>query len=250
MIVYDKLKEMSRQRASYFCLLDPDNFNGKQASEYAGLCEENGADGILVGGSMMFNDCFEENLKQIKETVKNIPVIIFPGLFNFVSPYADALFLLSMISSRNAQILIGEQVRATPLIRRYGLEAIGTGYMLIDGGNFTSVQYMSHSLPIPWDKDDIAAVHALTAEYLGMRMIYMDSGSGATRSISEDMIRCVKKEISIPLVVGGGIRDPETAQKKAQAGADFIVTGNILEKEFNPGLIREFADAIHSVHRT
>jgi len=249
MKIYNRLVEMSRQRANYFCLLDPDNFDGAQATEYTQLCEENGADGILVGGSMMFHDRFEENLIKINQAAKNIPVIIFPGLFNFVSPYADALFLISMISSRSAQMLIGEQVRAAPLIRKYGLEAIGTGYILIDGGKPSSVQYMSHSIPIPYDKDEIAAVHALTAQYMGYRMIYMDSGSGAENSISESMIKCVKKEINIPLVVGGGIRDPQIAHQKALAGADFIVTGNILEKEFKPQLIREFSQAIHSVLR-
>ncbi|MCF7919457.1 MAG: geranylgeranylglyceryl/heptaprenylglyceryl phosphate synthase [Candidatus Cloacimonetes bacterium] len=249
MKIYEKLQNMAQERAGYFCLLDPDNFNGTQANELAALCEENGADGILVGGSMMFHDRFEENLRKIKESVKAIPVLIFPGLFNFVSPYADALLLISMISSRNAQMLIGEQVRATPLIRKYGLEAIGTGYILIDGGKPTSVQYMSHSMPIPHDKDDIAAVHALTAEYLGHRLVYMDSGSGAADSISESMIRCVKREITIPLVVGGGIRNPETARAKAIAGADFIVTGNVLEKDTVSTLIREFAEAVHSVTR-
>lgn len=249
MTTYEKLQNLAKKGSHYFCLLDPDNFNGMQANEYTIICEENGADGILVGGSMMFHDRFEENLKKISESAKNIPVIIFPGLFNFVSPYADALLLLSMISSRNPQMLIGEHVRAAPLIRKHDLEAIGTGYILIDGGNSTSVQYMSHSLPIPYTKDDIAAVHALTGEYLGHRIIYMDSGSGAKQAISNSMISAVKKEISIPLIVGGGIRTPETAKQKAEAGADFIVTGNILEKEFNPGLIKEFANAVHSVKK-
>lgn len=249
MTTYEKLQTLANKGSHYFCLLDPDNFDGMQASEYARVCEENGADGILVGGSMMFHDRFEDNLKQISESVSNIPVIIFPGLFNFVSPYADALLLLSMLSSRNPQMLIGEHVRATPLIRKYGLEAIGTGYILIDGGNSTSVQYMSHSFPIPHSKDEIAAVHALTGEFLGHRIIYMDSGSGAKHPISDSMISKVKAEISIPLIVGGGIRTPDIAAQKAKAGADFIVTGNILEKDWNPKLIREFSDAVHSVKR-
>ena len=246
MKIYKRLVEMSHKQANYFCLLDPDNLSAEEAREYAVKSEENGADGILVGGSLMYRDRFEENLKIIKESVKNIPVLIFPGLFNFVSPYADALLLLSVVSSRNAQMLIGEQVRAAPLIKKYGIEAIGTGYLLIDGGNNSSVQYMSHSMPIPHAKDDIAAVHALAAQYIGMRIIYMDAGSGAVNPISNSMITQVKSDIEIPLIVGGGIRDPETAAQKAAAGADFVVTGNILEKGFDTRLIKEFAQAIHS----
>lgn len=249
MKTYKLLKEMAQRQANYFCLLDPDNLSKEEAEEYASKSEENGADGILVGGSLMYNDCFEDNLKIIRNSVKNIPVLIFPGLFNFVSSYADALLLLSVVSSRNPQMLIGEQVRAAPLIKRLGVEAIGTGYILIDGGNNSSVQYMSHSMPIPHSKDDIAAVHALAAQYMGMRLIYMDAGSGAKNPISDSMIAKVKSDINIPLIIGGGIRKPETAAKKAAAGADFVVTGNVLEEGFNTKLIREFAQAIHSSKR-
>ncbi len=249
MKIYERLLAMAKQQANYFCLLDPDNLSGEEAEEFACKSEENGADGLLVGGSLMYHDCFEENLQKIKEKVTKIPVLIFPGLFNFVSPHADALLLLSVVSSRNAQMLIGEQVRAAPLIKRYGIEAIGTGYLLIEGGSSTSVQYMSHSLPIPHSKDEIAAVHALAAQYMGMRVIYMDAGSGAQKPISDSMIATVRSDIEIPLIIGGGIRDPETARQKASAGADFIVTGNILEKGFDPHLIREFARAIHSIKR-
>ncbi|MCF7912772.1 MAG: geranylgeranylglyceryl/heptaprenylglyceryl phosphate synthase [Candidatus Cloacimonetes bacterium] len=249
MKTYKLLIEMAKQQANYFCLLDPDNLSGEEAREYACKSEENGADGILVGGSLMYNDCFEDNLKIIKGAVKKIPVLIFPGLFNFVSRYADALLLLSVVSSRNPQMLIGEQVRAAPLIKKYGVEAIGTGYILIDGGNNSSVQYMSHSMPIPHAKDDIAAVHALAAQYMGMRIIYMDAGSGAVNPISNSMISQVKSDINIPLFVGGGIRKPDIAAQKAAAGADFVVTGNVLEEGFDTRLIREFAQAIHHSRR-
>lgn len=249
MKVYNRLCMMAKEKANYFCLLDPDNLSNDQAEEYACKSEENGADGILVGGSIMFNDCFEEVLQKIKQKVKKIPVLIFPGLFNFVSPHADALLLLSVVSGRNPQLLIGAQVQAAPHIRKYGLESIGTGYMLIDGGNNSSVRYMSHTQPIPHTKDDIAAVTALAAQYMGMRIIYMDAGSGALEPISDSMITKVKQEIEIPLIVGGGIKNPETALQKAASGADFIVTGNVLEKGFDPGLIREFSRAVHSVKR-
>jgi len=249
MKIYERLLAMSSEGANYFCLLDPDNLSGDEAEEYGRKCEENGADGLLVGGSLMYHDCFEDNLIRIKSKIKKIPVLIFPGLFNFVSPHADALLLLSVISSRNPQMLIGEQVRATPLIKKHKLEAIGTGYLLIEGGNSTSVLYMSHSHPIPHAKNEIAAIHALAAQYMGMRVIYMDAGSGAQMPISDSMIAAVKNDINIPLIVGGGIRDPQTAYNKAAAGADFVVTGNILENGFDARLVKDFSQAIHSVKR-
>ena len=248
MKTYDRLVKLSQKRANYFCLIDPDSIDVKDAARIATTFEENGVDGILVGGSMMLKDNFEIVLKIIKESVK-IPVLIFPGIFNFVSPYADALLLLSMVSSRNAQMLIGEQVRAAPLIKQYNLESIGTGYMLIDGGRNTSVQYMSFSQPIPRDKNDIAIAHALAAQYLGMKLIYMDAGSGANFPISNEMITAIKSNIDIPLIVGGGIKTPEVARQKAEAGADFIIIGSALEKTQDVTLIKEFVDAIHGVKR-
>lgn len=246
MKIYDLLKEKAKKGASYFCLLDPDRLENNEAIEYAQTCESCGVDGLLVGSSMMLNNDFNSILKSIKENV-NLPVIIFPGIFNFVSPYADALLLLSVISSRNPQMLIGEQVRAAPLIKKFGIEAIGTAYMLIDSGITTSVNFMSGSLPIPRDKTDIAIAHALAAQYLGMKILYLDAGSGGLNSIPEKMISGLKANIDLPIFVGGGIKTPEEARLKAEAGADFIVTGNILEKDFNPEIIKEFVKAVHSV---
>ncbi|MCK4956992.1 MAG: geranylgeranylglyceryl/heptaprenylglyceryl phosphate synthase [Candidatus Cloacimonetes bacterium] len=248
MNVYNKLIEMSKNRANYFCLIDPDGMTSEETGKFAKICQENGADGILVGGSIMIENDFDANLKAIKANV-DIPVFIFPGIFNFVSPHADAILLLSVISSRNPQMLIGEQVRAAPLIKHYGLESIGTGYMLIESGQTTSVNYMSNSLPIPHDKDDIALATALAGQYLGMKIIYMDAGSGAKYPISDSMIHKLKQNLELPIIVGGGIKTPEIAKQKALAGADFIVTGNILEKNNDPNLIKQFADAIHSVKR-
>ena len=248
MKTYDKLVELSKKRANYFCLIDPDNLAESQAVEFARVSEENGADGLLVGGSIMVNNNFDSNLKAIKANVK-IPVLIFPGIFNFVSPHADALLLLSVITSRNPQMLIGEQVRAAPLIKHYGLEAIGTAYMLIESGKITSVHFMSGSMPLPREKNDIAVAHALAGYYLGMKLIYMDAGSGAQYSIPEAMITAVKTNVPLPMILGGGIKTPDEAAGKAEAGADFIVIGNILEKNYDPKLIKEFAKAIHQVKR-
>ncbi|MBT3168615.1 MAG: geranylgeranylglyceryl/heptaprenylglyceryl phosphate synthase [Candidatus Cloacimonetes bacterium] len=248
MKTYEKLIALKKERANYFCLIDPDKLDEIQAAETALKCEENGADGILVGGSIMLKNNFEQNLKIIKENVK-IPVLIFPGIFNFVSPFADALLLLSVITSRNPQMLIGEQVRAAPLIKHHNLETIGTGYMLIESGETTSVHFMSGSMPLPRTKNDIAVAHALAGQYLGMKIIYLDAGSGAKYPVPDEMITAIRQNVDLPIILGGGINTPEIAAQKAKAGADFIVTGNILEKNNNPQLIREFADAIHSVKK-
>ncbi len=242
--IYDIIKSY-KNRKGYFCLIDPDKSTPRKSAENAVIFEKNGADAILVGSSIMLNDNFDETIKTIKEKVK-IPVIIFPGKFNFVSKYADAILLLSMVSSRNPDLLISEQVRSAPLIKKYNLESIGTGYMLIESGSLTSVQYMSNSLPIPRNKSDIAVAHALAAEFLGMKAIYLEAGSGAKNFVPENLIREVKKNITIPLIVGGGIRNPETARKVALAGADIIVTGTIFENGIDEKLIRDFADAIHN----
>ena len=248
MKVYNKLLELAKKRANYFCLLDPDELQADQIQDFAKMCEVNGADGLLVGGSIMVNNKFQTNLKLIKESV-NIPVLIFPGIFDFVSPHADALLLLSVVTSRNPQMLIGEQVRAAPLIKHYGLEAIGTAYMIIESGNSTSVQFMSGSLPLPRTKNDLAVAHALAGQYLGMKMIYMDAGSGAKYAATDEMVAAVRKNVELPIILGGGIKSPEVAMQKAKAGADFIVTGNVLEDNPDPKLIQDFADAIHSVKR-
>lgn len=248
MKVYDKLLELAKKRANYFCLLDPDELQADKTQDFAKMCEENGADGLLVGGSIMVNNKFQSNLKLIKESV-SIPVLIFPGIFDFVSPHADALLLLSVVTSRNPQMLIGEQVRAAPLIKHYGLEAIGTAYMIIESGNSTSVQFMSGSLPLPRTKNDLAVAHALAGQYLGMKLIYMDAGSGAKHAATDEMVTAVRKNVELPIILGGGIKSPEVAMQKAKAGADFIVTGNVLEDNPDPKLIREFANAIHSVKR-
>ncbi len=247
--IYEKICALMKDNPLYCCLLDPDKLSLKQAEQKAKTCEDNGADLLFVGGSIMLHNNFDKSLQTIRNSV-SIPVIIFPGIFDFVSPNADALLLLSVLSSRNPQMLIGEQVRAAPLIKHYDLEAIPTGYILIESGNLTSVHFMSGGMPIPRTKIDIALAHALAGQYLGMKLIYFDAGSGAKYAISDEMISKVSEEIEVPLILGGGIRSPEIAAQKAQAGADIVVTGDILEKNFDPGLIRAFADAVHSVKRS
>lgn len=173
----------------------------------------------------------------------SIPVVIFPGSTMQINPNADAILFLSLISGRNAEMLIGKHVIAAPYIRNTSLEVIATGYMLIGSDKPTAVSYMSNSIPIPYDKDDIALCTAMAGEMLGLKMIYMDAGSGAEKHVSLTMIEKVKKNISVPLIVGGGINSAEKASNIYHAGADMIVVGNAVEK--NQSLIRRLADARH-----
>ena len=191
---------------------------------------------------MVHND-LDNYLLRIKDQT-DIPIILFPGNTHQVSAQADALLYLSMISGRNPDLLIGKHVESAIAVRDSALEVIPTGYMLIDGGKLTSVQYISNTQPIPHDKNSIAASTAIAAEMLGLKLIYLEAGSGATRSVSNSMITSVNSHINIPLVVGGGIRTPERAKQSVEAGADIIVIGNAIEKD--PELIIDMSAAIHT----
>jgi putative glycerol-1-phosphate prenyltransferase len=197
-----------------------------------------GPDLVLVGGSLLMHDEFSTTVQKIKAAAP-CPVIIFPGSPYQISEHADAILFLSLISGRDPDMLIGRQVISAPKIKALGLEAIPTGYMLIDGGKPTAVSYMSNTTPIPWDQDDIAASTALAGEMLGMKTIYMDAGSGADRCIRVSMIEKVREQVSIPIIIGGGIKDPETANLLLAAGADVVVVGNAAEKD--PDLIDRVA---------
>lgn len=234
---------LKRHNAGYFVLIDPEQCEVSKCAKLAGEVEKAGADAILLGGSFLTND-LHPTAKALKQETK-LPVVLFPGDSMHLTPHADAILYISLISGRNPNYLIGEQVKAAPRIQHHGLEPIPTGYMLIEGGNRTTVEFMSGTIPIPRDKPDIAGPHALAAQYLGMQMVYLEAGSGAAYPVPNEMISTVKAHISIPLIVGGGIRTPEIAAKKVAAGADFVVTGNILEKNGSFELMKEFADAIH-----
>jgi phosphoglycerol geranylgeranyltransferase len=234
----------ARSKAGYLVLIDPDRRTVAESVEFAQHAEEAGVDGLLVGGSLLVSDRMDATIKGIKEKI-SLPVIIFPGASHHLSRYADAILFLSLVSGRNSEFLIGEHVKAAPLIKCYGLEPIPTGYLLIDGGAQTSVGFMSGTAPIPRDKPGIAWIHALAAEYLGMKFIYLEAGSGAKWPVPDEMITSVRKQVSIPIIVGGGISQPEVAAAKVRAGADFIVTGNVLENNSDFKLISEFVNAIH-----
>jgi phosphoglycerol geranylgeranyltransferase len=225
-------------------LIDPDKPTDEQIIQIATNSQESGVDFFFVGGSLLTNDNLDSCIKLLKKHAQ-IPVILFPGNTNQLSNKADGFLFLSLISGRNAEMLIGRHVIAAPYLKLSGLEILPTGYMLIDSGKPTSVSYMSNTVPIPNDKYDIAICTAMAGEMLGMKLIFLEGGSGAERSVSDEMIRMVHGSINIPLIVGGGIRTPERAAQCASAGADVIVIGNALEKE--PGLLSKFVDAVHGV---
>ena len=223
-------------------LVDPDKQTEKSLHELADRISESKVDIVLVGGSLMLESHFERTISILKKST-SAPVVIFPGNNYQLSSQAQAILLLSLISGRNPEYLIGQHVVAAPQIRESGLEVIPTGYMLIDGGRVSTTSYMTQTVPIPYDKPDIAIATAMAGEMLGLRTIYMEAGSGAHNSVSTEMLRAVKSAVSIPIIVGGGIRTPEQAEELAEAGANMIVVGNILEKQ--PELLMEISLAVH-----
>jgi phosphoglycerol geranylgeranyltransferase len=245
MTILEHLLHVKRDRgAGYLLLIDPDKIDKIKFPSFIKEATAAGVDAFLVGGSLMLSNEFDEALKTIKDNTK-APVIIFPGSVSQVSSIADAILFLLLISGRNPDHLIGNQVIAAPIIKRMGLEAISTGYMLIDGGNVTSAEYMSNTKPIPREKVDIAVAHALAAELIGLKMLYLEAGSGAKLSVPDEMIKKVTQNCSLPVIAGGGIRTPEEARNKIKAGASFVVTGTIIEQNSNSNVIKEFAQAIH-----
>ncbi|MBA2498692.1 MAG: geranylgeranylglyceryl/heptaprenylglyceryl phosphate synthase [Chitinophagaceae bacterium] len=245
MNIYQSLeKQKSLGKRSFAVLIDPDKVNELILDELIDLSTAAKVDYFLVGGSLVISNQLDYVVQHIKKNC-TIPVILFPGSSTHISKYADALLYLSLISGRNPELLIGQHVVSAPFIKQSGLEVIPTGYMLIDGGAPTTVSYISNANPIPADKNEIAMCTAMAGEMLGMKLIYMDAGSGAKRAITESMIEKVSQNISVPLIIGGGITDPEKAYINCKAGADLIVIGNAIEKDKN--LINEMAAAIHAV---
>jgi phosphoglycerol geranylgeranyltransferase len=245
MHIYKSLEERKQQgKKSFAVLIDPDKVNASLLDELVALSVAARVDYFLVGGSLVISTYLDECVQHIKKTC-SIPVILFPGSSTQVTKYADALLYLSLISGRNPELLIGQHVVSAPFIKQSGLEIMPTGYMVIDGGAPTTVSYISNASPIPADKNEIAMCTAMAGEMLGMKLIYMDAGSGAKNPIDEKMIELVAKNISVPLIVGGGITDPEKAYLNCKAGADVIVVGNAIEKDAT--LIKEMSAAVHSV---
>jgi len=236
----------SRKRAglkSFALLLDPDHFESGRDIALIRRAEKQQVHYIFVGGSLVQSAQLSDMLLWLK-THTSIPVILFPGSVLQVHAGADALFFLSLISGRNSELLIGNHVIAAPYIRKTELEVIPTGYMLIDSGRQTTASYMSQTQPIPHDKPDIAKCTAMAGEMLGLKVIYMDGGSGALHSIHPTMVQAVHRAVDIPIIVGGGIRSKEKSIELMHAGADIIVVGNALEQDPESKILEEITQAV------
>ncbi len=210
-------------------LLDPDSLPRRRLIQVATAAQQDGAVAILVGGSFLCKDDFGSVVRALKRAV-NLPVVLFPGNSGQLSRYADGILFTSLLSGRNPQYLIGEQVMAAPIIRRMGLEAIPTAYLLIESGRTTSTEFVSDTRPIPRDKPQLVAAHAQAAELFGMKAVYLEAGSGAEQPVPPDVVRAVRKSVSISLIVGGGIASPEAAVTATEAGADVVVVGTAVER--------------------
>jgi phosphoglycerol geranylgeranyltransferase len=245
--VYDRLLAAAdRQGAGFVVLIDPDKLGADELPAFAAQCEEASVDAFFVGGSLMHAVELESYAARLKAATE-LPVIAFPGSLSQIAPSFDALLYLSVISGRNPEHLFGQHVHAAPMIKRFGLEAIPTGYMLIESGRPTTAQYMSGSAPIPHHKPEIAAATGLAAEMMGMRLLFTDGGSGAERPVSEAMIAAITRTCAIPLVVGGGLRTTADVASRVAAGARFVVVGNAIEqRNGDPGYIADLAAAAHA----
>lgn len=224
-------------------LIDPDKHNSRSLSELIKIADKASVDFFMVGGSLLLSP-IDASIEEIKKQTST-PLVLFPGNLLQLSDKVDAMMLLSLISGRNPELLIGNHVIAAPIIKNANIESISTGYILVATGATTSVEYISNTKPIPQNKSDIAAATAIAGELIGMKSIYLDAGSGASFPISEEMIRSVKENIKIPLIVGGGIRTNEHVKTACQAGADIIVVGNSVEEKKDR--IIEFSAIVHGL---
>ncbi len=210
-------------------LIDPDKFDNSPSPLTGSLIEEFSPSYFFVGGSFLSSQSFDQTVRRLKQ-LYDLPVIIFPGDHTQISSQADALLFLSLLSGRNPEYLIGQQVKAAPGIKRSGIRVIPTAYLLIDGGKITTVQYVTQSLPLPADKPDLISATALAGQYMGMQAVYLETGSGARQTVPESVVREVKSQIDIPLIVGGGVGSKEKIQALWDAGANVVVIGTMLEK--------------------
>jgi len=224
-------------------LIDPDKAEESSLKSICSMANELPANFILIGGSLLTDGDLEQTISIVK-TNTNLPIILFPGSSSQISNQADGILFLSLLSSRNPEMLIGQQVVAAPYLKKTSLEVISTAYLLVDSGIQTTASYMSNSNPIPANKTEIAASTALAGEYLGMNLIYMDGGSGALNPISAEMIKKTRSYTSIPIIIGGGLNSIEKVKTAYESGADMVVIGNALESK--PNFLKELIPLLQS----
>jgi phosphoglycerol geranylgeranyltransferase len=244
--IYRTISDGIRKGKKFFAwLIDPDKYDLKSLPSLLQNAEKSGVDLILLGGSLLVKNDIAGHIDCIKQH-SNLPVVLFPGSTFQLSNKADGILLLSLISGRNPDYLIGRQVEVAALLKKSGLEVLPTGYMIIDTGTPTTASYISNSTPIPYHKIDIAINTAIAAELLGLKMIFLEGGSGSVKPIDVEMVKGVRQNTSVPIIVGGGIRNAATMKAMFDAGADVVVIGNAIES--NPDLLMEFAKLAGSYH--
>jgi phosphoglycerol geranylgeranyltransferase len=228
-------------------LVDPERTAASDAARLAERAERDGAAGLLIGTSFDGAARTGEVAAAIKGAT-GLPLLLFPGSANQLVPGVDAVLLLSLVSGRNPQYLIEEHVRAVPFLLRHGIPTISTAYILVDGGRVTAVEAVSQTRPLPADKPELAAVHAVAAGLIGMAAVYLDAGSGAANPVGPDVVGAVRRAVTLPVFVGGGMRTPVQVRAARAAGADFVVVGNAIEAG-GPDAIRELVEAVRDGSR-
>jgi phosphoglycerol geranylgeranyltransferase len=236
------LEKIKSEGSIHMTLVDPEKMTPAQAAQVAENSKVNGTSAMMIGGSTFVSQAhLDDVIKAIKRIVE-IPVILFPNNITGISRYADAIWFMSLLNSVDPYFLIGAQILGAPLVKKYGLEPISMGYIIVGEGGTAGV--VGKAIPVPYNKPDLTAAHALAGQYLGMHFIYLEGGSGAKNPVPPEMIRMVKQLIDIPLIVGGGIRTKEQALAAASAGADIIVTGNIVESTDGKQKVSEIIEGV------
>ena len=238
------LDKIEAEGSIHITLIDPEMVTPSQASKIAGKAKASETSAIMIGGSTFVSAAhLDDVVKMVKRAVK-IPIILFPNNVTGISRYADAIWFMSLLNSVDPYFLMGAQILGAPLVKRYGLEPLPLGYVIVGEGGTAGI--VGKAIPIPYNKPELAAAHALAGQYLGMRFIYLEGGSGAKNPVPSEMIRTVKHHVDVPLVVGGGIRSREQALTAASAGADIIVTGNLVEET---GIKHKVSEIIEGIRR-
>jgi phosphoglycerol geranylgeranyltransferase len=236
------LEKIESEGTIHLTLIDPEKVTSPQASRIASKAKLSGTSAIMIGGSTFFSAAHLDGIvKTVKRTVK-IPIILFPNNVTGISRYADAIWFMSLLNSADPYFLMGAQVLGAPLIKKYRLEPIPLGYIIVGDGGTAGV--VGKAVPVPYNKPELVVAHALAGQYLGMRFIYLEAGSGARRPVPPEMIRLVKSYIDVPLIVGGGIKSRSQALAAASAGADIIVTGNVIENAEVKSKVAEIVEGI------
>jgi len=244
MKIEENLTAKIKEHALFAVLLDPDSSETDAFCEVGKAAFEAGADLILAGGSLIGNANLPKKVAELKSLVK-IPIVLFPGGASQVVPGFDAMLFTSLVSGRNPQYLIEEQLKGGLIVKALGIEAFPTAYMLINSGPATAVEYISNTKPIPENKPKLTMAHAIAAELMGMRWTYLEAGSGAEKPVPLEHIILTRKATNLNIIAGGGIITPQDAAARVQAGANVVVTGTIWEKNLDINLMKEFARSIH-----